>query len=457
MRRTPSLIASLLVLACTALSTGCGDKQQQNEPGLVKSWGEEGVVKLAGFEVEQVLGEDSGRIIAVGLFQGRVAQVVRLLPDGSLDPSFGKGGVVRWPFHMFSERFPRGGNFLGWRMAALLPDGKIALAGTNSLGHVDETSTLIVSEIDQSGKVVESFGQSGYFFFDKRLYDCPASTVGKGCKRIFFELARKKTTCTRGPAGFAIQGKKIVVAAERFCEPFEPEKIIVMRLNPNGTADRSFGLRGEIEVSGTAPYASLPNPLLVLPDGRLVVAGTTARGGKVRLTGLLPDGKLDSHFGRNGVASTRVAIDSKGIQPLDVLLRDKRGNLSLTGSTTYGPFVVRFSRSGRPNYFWTGSPWIPSVEHQSNYENFGGAFGRFPAWAYFGQLSNGELVGSSNLLARITPQGVLDPTYPPQQVYGAGKLIPRGLLVTSDDTVLLTLLKYHADPGTFTTYLARYR
>jgi hypothetical protein len=329
------------------------------------------------------------------------------------------------------------------------------------IGIVDVKSTLVVSELDQSGKVVESFGQNGYFTADKRLYDCPAASVGKNCRHIFFALAHKKTTCTRGPAGLAIQGDKIILSADRFCAPYEPAHIVVLRLSPNGTLDRSFGRRGEVTLPATAPLVVGGAPLLAFPDGRLVVADVTPKGGVVRLTGLLRNGALDPHFGGKGVATTRASIDSFGLNGISAFMSDKQGRLSLTGSNSDGPFLVRFYRSGKPNDFWSGSPWTPSITGESNYENFGGAFGGsfsiagFPGT--FAQLKNGELVGAAALLARITSDGVLDSSYPPQQVYGAGKLIPVGLLAASDGTVLVTLLKYHDGPGTYTTYLARYR
>ncbi len=459
MRRLLPLISAVsLIVLLSALTAGCGGDPK---PGLVTSWGKDGVVRLPGFEVEQTIEDPSGRIVAVGNYKGNFAQVVRLLPDGSLDPAFGKDGVVRWPYHMFQGRFPNGMDFLGWNEAALLPDGRIALAGTNMVGNVDEKSTLVVSELDQSGKVVRTFGQDGYFLADKRLYDCSAAVAAKGykaCTHQFFYLARTKTTCTRGPAGLAIQGEKIVISADRFCKPFEPYHIVVMRLNANGTLDRSFGTKGEVTVSGTAPLV-ISAPLIALPTGRLVVAGTTPKGGKVRLTEILPNGALDRSFGHKGVVFTRAAESTDGSPNLTALMRDGEGTLSLTGNNftgdSGGPFLVRFTSSGQPLDFRAGSRRPPSIHVEGNYENFGARTFGF-AFAVFAQLPSGELVGAGHRLARITPKGVLDPSYPPQQLYGGGKLIIRGLLAASDGTVLVTLLKQNPSE-TFTVYLVRYR
>jgi uncharacterized delta-60 repeat protein len=462
MRRLLPLAAALpLVFVLSALTTGCSRASSNNKPGLVTSWGKDGVVQLPGFEVKQTIEDPSGRIVAVGNYKGNYAQVVRLLPDGSLDPSFGQNGVVRWPFHMFQGRFPNGMDFLGWDLAALLPSGRVVLAGTNMVGNIDNKTTLVVSEIDQSGKVVKTFGDEGYFTADKRLYDCSAAAAAKGseaCDRQFFGLARRKTTCTRGPAGLAVQGEKIVISADRFCNYSDPIlHIVVMRLNANGTRDRSFGKKSEVTVSGTAPLV-VSAPLTVLPNDHLVVAGTT-QGEKVQLTELLPDGAINRSFGQKGVVFTRAAESRLGFHNLTALVSDEHGTLSLTGNNDEGPFLVRFTSSGQPLDFRAGSRRSPSIRGKGNYENFGTRTFGIP-YALFAELPSGELVGAGNRLARITAKGVLDPSYPPQELYGGGKLIIGGMfggiLAASDGTVLVTLLKQNPSE-TLTANLARYR
>jgi hypothetical protein len=354
---------------------------------------------------------------------------------------------------MFQGSFPNGRDFLGWDEAAMLPNGRIALAGTNMIGIVDEKSTLVVSELDQSGKVVESFGDNGYFTADKRLYDCSASAFSKGyeaCVHQYFALAKKKTTCTRGPAALAIQGEKIVISADRFCNEYQ-QHILVMRLDANGRRDSSFGKNGEVTVSGTAPLV-VNAPLIVLPNKHLVVAGTTPKGGMVRLTKLLPDGAIDKRFGQGGVVFTRAAGGTYGVHTLTALMSDSHGTLSLTGNTDSGPFLVRFNSLGRPLDFSSDSP---SIHRKGNYENFGDATFGF-AYAVFAQLPSGELVGAGKLLARIAPEGGVDSSYPPQRLYGGNNLIIRALSAASDGTVIVTLLKQNPS-GTFTTYLVRYR
>jgi uncharacterized delta-60 repeat protein len=463
MRRSPPLIAAVaLVLVLSALAVGCGGSSQSNKPGLVTSWGTDGVVKLVGFKVKQTLEDGSGRIVAIGDHGGH-AQVVRLLPSGSLDSSFGESGRARWPSQSLQGPSPPGLDNPGWDRAALLPDGRIVLAGTNTFGDIygegNLQSTLVVSEIDQSGRVVKDFGQNGYFTADKQLYRCPPTAsvkVDEACQRHLDFLARKKTTCTRGPAGLAIQEEKIVVSADRFCNDLADPilHIVVMRLNANGTRDRSFGQKGEVTVSRTAPLV-FSAPLIVLRNDHLVVAGTTPKGGKVQLTELLPNGAIDRSFGRNGVVFTKAAEGINGFHDLTALMIDEHGALSLLGNNDQGPFLVRFTSLGRPLDLSLGSRRPPSIRVKGNYENFGGAT-LGSTYAVFAQLSSGELVGAGNRLARITSGGVFDPSYPSQRLYGGGKLIITTLIADSDGTVLVTLLNPNSSSAE-TVFLARYR
>jgi hypothetical protein len=429
--RRPALLAVTAFSLCilSLLITGCGGGADSNKPGPVKSWGKDGVVRLDDFEIAQTLEDSSGRVLAVGLYGDRFAQVVRLRPDGSLDPSFGKSGVARWPYRMFVGRFGR--HFLGWDMVAVLPGGRIALAGTNNFGDIDEQSTLVVSEIDEHGQIVRSFGQNGYF-------------------------TTKMSSYLRGPTGIATQGDRIVVSVSRFRDLFKtPEKIVLMRLTAKGTLDASFGRNGVVQASDAAPYAEHNNSLLALSQGRLALAASTPRGGRVLIVGLLENGDPDRHFGRKGTASTRVVTDSESIRHLDALLRDRKGNLSLTGSTDTGAFLVRFNRTGRPINFWTGSPWVPWLKGFANFESFGGAFGGNAP--NFGQLPQGELAVAGAVLAHIGWYGNLDASYQPQPLLSTGKFRNRGLLVAHDGTVLVTLLDAHHNSGVFTAYIARYR
>jgi uncharacterized delta-60 repeat protein len=108
------------------------------------------------------------------------------------------------------------------------------------------------------------------------------------------------------PRAVALQRDgKIVVAGETDCET--ARCFAAMRLNPDGSPDGSFGAGGVV----TVPFylhAAWANDVAIDGQGRIVMAGVRLRGGDAQDSGtvcvirLLPDGRPDPGFSRDGVA-----------------------------------------------------------------------------------------------------------------------------------------------------------
>ena len=84
----------------------------------------------------------------------------------------------------------------------------------------------------------------------------------------------------------------------------------------DGTLDASFDLDGAVRVafdySGT--LRDVPDAVVAMPDGRIVVAGTAKVAGfgdNVAVTRLQPNGAVDTGFGANGRAVYGYAADEK--------------------------------------------------------------------------------------------------------------------------------------------------
>ncbi len=75
----------------------------------------------------------------------------------------------------------------------------------------------------------------------------------------------------------------------------------VMRFNPDGTFDNSFGNNGIVSTD-IQTSVDLANDLLLQDDGKIILAGFVNTGStvKIGLTRYLPDGSLDSDFGVGG-------------------------------------------------------------------------------------------------------------------------------------------------------------
>ncbi len=116
----------------------------------------------------------------------------------------------------------------------------------------------------------------------------------------------------------------------------------VVRFNSNGTLDRTFGQGG---------LAAIPLPqaaareLLVQPDNRIVLGADlnfATPANKVGLARFLPNGTLDSTFGKNGLAF----INEPGFVTALALARDGTIDALITFGILSPVYGVHFSANG---------------------------------------------------------------------------------------------------------------
>lgn len=110
--------------------------------------------------------DDAGRIIAVGVAEDPITLsyrmvVVRLTAAGKLDDSFSGNGVA-YPIGARSATVDSSGSTLG-----LAPNGKISVAGasSNSSNYRNYRPKMAVARLRTNGALDRSFGQDGRQFF----------------------------------------------------------------------------------------------------------------------------------------------------------------------------------------------------------------------------------------------------------------------------------------------------
>src|SRR6266545_3091173 len=222
----------------------------------------------AGGKVTTVFGGDSrayalvlqpnGKLVAAGVGPNRFA-LARYNPDGSLDTSFGAGGKVTTP--------------IGAANALVLqPDGKLVAAGSNYISPSD----FVLVRYNPNGSLDTSFGVGGKV----------TTAIGDGADRRHaraFALALQ-------PDG------KLVAAGE-------PDFTLVRYRD--GSLDTSFGVSGKVTTSDGVLVVA--NALALQPDGKLVAAGrgwTGSTGFESALVRYNPDGSFDTSFGVGGKVTT---------------------------------------------------------------------------------------------------------------------------------------------------------
>ncbi|HND21984.1 MAG TPA: delta-60 repeat domain-containing protein, partial [Acidobacteriota bacterium] len=106
----------------------------------------------------------------------------------------------------------------------------------------------------------------------------------------------------------------------------EDEDIVVLRFNPNGTLDTSFGSSGisRVDFSGES---DIPFQMQLQPDGKILLAGDmTYAFGAIRL---LPNGNLDPKFGSNG--KLRFKISGEGVEYATNIFLHPNGKIMILG------------------------------------------------------------------------------------------------------------------------------
>jgi uncharacterized delta-60 repeat protein len=247
-----------------------------------------------------------GRILVAGNggVLRRPFELVRCLPDGSLDTSFGTGGVADDAAGI-GEAPPVG--------VVVQPDARIVVAGDQSPGAV-------AIRYLASGALDPTFGTGGV-----------AQLNGVTTLNSLHALARQ-------PDG------KLLLAGDWYDTNEQPQHHygMIVRLDTNGTLDGYFGFGGRTWIDST----DVLQAVAVDAQGRLVVAGTW--GGQIVVVRLTPTGQIDDSF-HGGRTNLSIGTGSS----VAALLVQPDGKIALAG-TSGGAFgdnvtLARLDANGTPD------------------------------------------------------------------------------------------------------------
>ncbi|MGN6274637.1 MAG: hypothetical protein ACTHNP_01745 [Solirubrobacterales bacterium] len=269
---------------------------------------------VASFAISDIAVDPEGRIVLTGTAlvasgsgpASSMAAVVRYLPDGELDPSFGGGDGT------FISRFglpiadggvvARQGAVSQWGEVTLVV-GTIGRAGTCGTPQRRERDRLI-ARLSPEGTIEGFFGDGGV----QRI--APLETVtgmafgrggaislagpaprkcGEPAQTAVISLRpdgdRRRGFATGGVrrlsgavAAIAVdpQGRTVMIFKERQKPAIDEHVTKLVRLLPNGDRDPSFGKNGLIVYEFQGPLYKWSS-LLVTPTGRLLAVGTLIR------------------------------------------------------------------------------------------------------------------------------------------------------------------------------------
>src|SRR5947199_876603 len=211
--------------------------------------------------------------VMVLIMSGQIAQAA----DGDLDPTFGTDGKVLTDFDHSTDIADA---------VAIQADGKSVVVGTTYINNDFSGEDFAVARYNPDGTLDKTFG------------------VGGKVQTDFPGLAAVASSVVIQPDG------KIVVAGGAFPLFTFLGDFKVVRYNPNGSLDTSFGDGGI--VTTTFPEGSYAFALALQSDGKIIAAGTVfvdfnpgdMSDTDFALARYNPDGSLDRTFGNGGNGTT---------------------------------------------------------------------------------------------------------------------------------------------------------
>lgn len=327
---------------------------------------------------------------------------------GDLDLSFGKGGSGLIIDVDNAEA----------RAIAIQPDGKILVAGYIDTGQKPTFVDFVVARYNSDGSPDSKFHDTGITTLDFNGDDERAYAI-------------------------ALQEDgKIILAGEAINIDNSSFDFALVRLNPDGIVDRTFGNDGVVLTDFVNASYDSAQALVLQADGKIVVAGfmATFKDGELQtqnfaLARYNTDGKLDTSFGSDGKVTTdfaggfnraqSVAIQEDGNIVVAGVMSVAGSEITDFGLVRYNPDGVLDSSFGKEGKVTTDFGKNENIAYALVIQ----ADGKILAGGY--TASESTKVAA---LARFNADGTLDPTFG-----DCGKVI--GLFGGKDDGINAIVLQ----------------
>lgn len=283
--------------------------------------------------------QPDGKIVVTGytingaVFGPADIAVVRYNTNGSLDSSFGTGGITFFDVGTNSDDFPYG--------LALQSDGKIIVSGsTGPFTAVD----FFVARFTTAGTLDTTFGTSGRTITD----------LGSGWDY---------------PTALVIQSDdKIIIGGQT--ENGVDTDFALVRYLANGNIDPGFGTAGKVISDLNPGLQDYLNAVVLQSDGKIIAGGQTDTSG-FKLVRYLSNGAIDTSFAVSGqatfaIAGVGVSADIKG------LAIQSDGKILMVGGASGADLgVARCSSDGvLDTSFAVGGKYILDIEGNQSYDVF---------------------------------------------------------------------------------------
>ncbi|MDQ3703992.1 MAG: hypothetical protein M3437_02015 [Chloroflexota bacterium] len=221
---------------------------------------------------------------------------------GTPDPTFGKGGKVTTEMGSDLEQ-----------ISAMLvqPDGKIVVVG-DTWPMPDDWAKFTIARYNADGTLDKKFGKSG-----RQITNVTGS-------KDDFSMAQAVALQPDG---------KLVVVGTATDPRSEQDVFAVVRYNSNGVLDSSFGKKGKvltpINPSTKSESMDFASAVAIDSEGKILVGGSTGTDetGQSAVVRYNPDGSLDKTFGKGGKA----VVDLGGEDSITSMTIQEDGKIVVAG------------------------------------------------------------------------------------------------------------------------------
>jgi uncharacterized delta-60 repeat protein len=272
--------------------------------------------------------QPDGKIVVVGSdldSAGADFALLRLLPNGSLDTSFGVSGKV-------STQMGASDSFAEASSVTIQADGRIVVAGYSN-GDVALTRYLpngaLDSDFDADGRVITDLGvglagATGVAVRSDGTIVVTGNSQGQ-MALLMYSVEGSLISSTLTNAGSRINDMHLLQDGRVLAVGTSNDDFALVRYRTDGQLDTTFGGGDGMVFTDFAASIDRAADLTVQVNGKILVAGSTDAGGSLSnfaLARYLPDGTLDVSFSNDGKvitdfisdadACTAVAVQSDG-------------------------------------------------------------------------------------------------------------------------------------------------
>jgi len=413
--------------------------------------------------------------------------LVGLLPDGSLDPSFGVNGIVdlaKTPFESLAQ-------------AVLQPDGKILVVGDGA--GSGGSSDIVLARLNSDGTADTSFADNGFATSNLQDGFVPQVVQSEGVAlqpdgSIIVASASNKATDASldflaevlrfTPAGqldskfaqggaLALLNAPVVLDAITGVAIDSEDRIIVggdeglLRITPAGELDPHFGTGGYADAPGGDAYGALTS-IAIQHGGQIIVAGSASGSTAMYAAQFTENGTLDRSCGKKGITIVSLPDRSSTDRSLangvvNALALDRHGRIVLAGYesqsnvsvgtgeaqgadfavvrlTASGALDSSFAKNGRQEI--SGGNLWPDVSNTADAV----AISRDGSIVVAGFSTNadGTIPGEGLVLARDRSDGSLDKSFGYEGRAGIVPVLPKTQVVVAQTDRKLVLAGVHA-------------